>query len=151
MRGDQWRIRGSKDGLNKENSTFSEQDDGVSIFESELVNLGFNVDSFNVGEGFQFFGFNFVVEVTNIANNGVVLHLGHVVGSDDTFVSSGSDEHVHLVKGIFNSHDFVTLHAGLKGADGVNFGNEDSGTCSFHGLSASFSDITETTDDDFLS
>jgi hypothetical protein len=55
-----------------------------------------------------------------------------VAGFDDVLVTSGSDEDVDVSDDVFNGDDFVTLHAGLKGADGVDFNDVDSGTSSGH-------------------
>jgi len=48
-------------------------------------------------------GTHLIVEVANVAHNGVVLHLGHVVRHDDVLVAGGGDEDVgglqHILQG----------------------------------------------------
>ena len=94
--------------------------------------------------------FNLVIEVSDVTDDGVVFHLGHVAGFDDVLVTGGGNEDVHLIDDVIDGNDFVAFHASLKGADGVNFSDVDSGTGSAHGLTASFSDITITEDEDLL-
>ena len=152
MRGGRWHIRGSIDDLNGDGSTFSEEDDGVTvIFPSELVDLRLDVGSGDTSISFKLFSFNFVVEVTDVSNDGVVLHFGHVLKSDNTLVASSSDVDIDFVKNVLNSDDFETFHAGLEGADRINLSNINSGARGFHGLGASFSNVSEAADQCLLS
>lgn len=41
-----------------------------------------------------------VVKVTDVADDGVILHLGHVLGHQNVFVAGGGDEDVCLVDDI---------------------------------------------------
>lgn len=124
----------------------------MSIFlECEFIDLRFDVSSLDALPFFQSFIFNFVIEVSNVSNDSVVFHFGHVLGFNDVFISCGGNENVHLSNNIFNSDDFITLHTGLKGTDGINLSNIDSSAWSCHWLTTSFSDITETEDQNFLS
>ena len=47
--GDQWRIQGLKDDLNYKNVTLSKENDRMTIFEGEFVNLRLDVDSGDIG------------------------------------------------------------------------------------------------------
>jgi len=98
------------------------------ITPGELVNLRLDVSSGDVGESFELFGFDFVIEVTNVSNDGVVFHLGHVLGSDDALVSSGSDEDINLRQNILNSDNLESFHTGLKGTDGIDLSDVNSST-----------------------
>ena len=90
------------------------------------------------------------VEVANVAENGVVGHLLEVLVGQDVNATSGSDEDLATRSGIFHGHNLVTLHSGLKGVDGVNLGNQDAGSHSGQGLSASLADISITSNDGSL-
>ena len=46
-----------------------------------------------------------VVEVTNVADDGVLAHLGHVLSQDHVLVASGSDEDLSLLEGILDAAD----------------------------------------------
>ena len=47
--GDQWHIQGLKDDLNYKNVTLSKENDRMTIFEGEFVNLRLDVDSGDIG------------------------------------------------------------------------------------------------------
>ncbi len=51
---------------------------------------------------------------------------------------------------ILDSDDFVAFHAGLKGTDGIDFSDIDSGSTASECLGASLSDVSETTDQSFF-
>ena len=97
------------------------------ILPGELVNLRLDIGSDDVIVSFKLFGFDLIVKVTDVSNNGVVLHLGHMLNSDDSLVSSGSHIDVNLIEDIFDSDNFKTFHACLEGADRVNLSNVNSG------------------------
>eukprot|EP00951_Prasinocladus_malaysianus_P036621 scaffold387188_cov48-Prasinocladus_malaysianus.AAC.1 len=67
---------------------------------------------------------DFVVEVADVADDGVVLHLGHVLGHDDVFVAGGGDEDVGVGYALVEGDDLVAVHAGLEGTDGIDLGDE---------------------------
>jgi len=46
-----------------------------------------------------------VVKVTNVADDGVLAHLGHVLSQDHVLVASGSDEDLSLLEGILDAAD----------------------------------------------
>ena len=75
-------------------TTTSENNDSVTIRENESINLildGYNINAWVVLKALHV---DLVIEVTNVANNGVVFHLGHVSSHDDLEVSSCSDENI---------------------------------------------------------
>ena len=88
--------------------------------------------------------------MANVAYNSVVLHLGHVGGHDDAFVAGASDVDIGSRKHRLETSDFKAFHAGLKGADGVNFGDDNTSTAVLHSCSTALANITISTDDDLL-
>lgn len=56
---------------------------------------------------------DFVIEVTNVTDDGVVLHLSHVFSHDDVLVTSGGNEDISFLEDGFKSNDLETLHASL--------------------------------------
>lgn len=88
------------------------------------LNVG-SLDSWPLLQGFIL---NFVIEMSDVSDNGVVFHLSHMAGLDDVLVSGGSDEDINLINDVFNSDNFVTFHTGLEGTDRVDFSDIDSGT-----------------------
>ena len=131
-------------------STLGEDDDTVAIGELVAVSLGLDLDSLDAGIGLKTSHIDLVVEVTDVADDGVVLHLGHVVSHDDVLVAGGSDENISGGKDALELLDLETFHARLESADGVDLSDDDTGTLSLHGESAALADITEGTDDNLL-
>jgi hypothetical protein len=76
MKGGQLRSQGSTIGLYKRINTLSEKDDGVAIFEGELIDLWLDVGPLDGGVGLELLSLDFVVEVADVANDCVVLHVG---------------------------------------------------------------------------
>mmetsp|Transcript_1265 Transcript_1265/g.2855 ORF Transcript_1265/g.2855 Transcript_1265/m.2855 type:complete len:449 (-) Transcript_1265:279-1625(-) len=146
-RHDERRVAGGTSQVKK--TSFGQDNNSVAFSEDKLVNLGLDVNA--LGGLHETVHVNFVIKVTDVSDNGVVLHLFHVVLHQDTLVSSGSDEDISGREDILESGHCVTFHAGLKGADGVNFGNVNNATVSTHGVCASLTNITVSADDGLLS
>ena len=68
-----------------------------------------------------------VVEVADVADDGLVLHRLHVVVGDDVVVAGGGDEDVGLVGGVVHGHHAVAFHRRLQRADRVDLGDPDLG------------------------
>jgi hypothetical protein len=83
-----------------------------------------------------------IVKVANVANDGVLSHLGHVLSRDDILVAGGSDKDLGLVEGILEAAHLDTLHAGLQGADWIALGDDDAGTLTTERLDATLADLT---------
>jgi len=75
-------------------SSLSQNDDTVSIWELESVDLWFDLNLLDSWVGLKTGHVNFVIEVTDVTNDGVVLHLSHVLLHNDILVSSGGDEDI---------------------------------------------------------
>jgi hypothetical protein len=125
-------------------------DDTVTIGEFVAVNLLLDVYALNAGIIVESVHVDPVVEVTNVSDNGVVLHLSHLGSHDDVFVSGGCDEDVTSLQDIVELLDLVAFHAGLEGADRVTLGNYYSSSASFHGLGATFANIAVAVNDNFF-
>lgn len=122
----------------------------VSIWELVSINLWFDVLNLDSRVVLKTFNVDFVVEMTDVANNRVILHLSHVMSHNDVLVSSSSHVNVSSVNDRFNALDLESFHAGLKSADWINFADDDARAASFHGSSAALTDITVAADYDLL-
>ena len=131
-----------------EKTSLGEDDDAVALLEDELVNLGLDVHA--LGDLHEAIHVDLVVEVTDVADDGVVLHLAHGLGHEDTLVTGGGDEDVGGFDDVLEGADGETLHACLKGADGVDLGNVNDATVGAHGGGAALSDVTVAADDGLL-
>jgi len=89
--------------------------------------------------------------MTNISHNSIVLHFWHHISRNNTFISCCTDKNIHFFKNIIDSNHLKSLHTCLKSTDWVNLSNIDSCTCTFHGLSTTFSNITKTCNNNFFS
>ena len=130
-------------------TSLGEDNNTASLDEFESVDLGLDVDA--LGGLFETIHINFVIEVTDVSNDSVVLHLVHVFGHEDTLVTSGGDEDIAEAKKIIQRQDGETFHAGLKGADGIDLGDVDNATVGTHGGGATLTDISVSADDGLLS
>lgn len=128
-------------------SSLSEEDDTVSVGEGELVDLRLDFGSLDAGVVLQSVDVDFVVKVTDVADDGVVSHLGHVLYGQNVSVSGGGDEDLGSGQSVLDSVDFVTSHGSLEGTDGVDLGDDDTSSLSSQRLSRSLSDISVTADD----
>lgn len=116
-------------------TSLSEEDDVSSGRHGVSVDLGLDVADL-LGVGLEPGNVNFNVKVTNVADDGVLLHGGEVLADNDVPASGGGDEDLALRSGLVHGGDFVAGHRGLKSVDGVNLGDDDSGTVRAEGFGA---------------
>ena len=76
----------------------SEQNYAMAIGEFVTINLVLNVEYLDAWVGVESFNVNFIVEMTNISNDSVVFHLGHMLDHDNILVTGGSDVDVSGVE-----------------------------------------------------
>ena len=58
-------------------SSLSEDDDSVTIWEEISINLRFNFSSLDTWVSIETSHVDFVIEMSDVSDNSVVLHLGH--------------------------------------------------------------------------
>lgn len=122
----------------------------MAVLEGELIDLRLDVGPGDRGILLQGFGFDLVIEVSDVSDDGVVLHLFHVLQSDDALVAGGGDVDVHVFEDVLDPDHLEALHAGLECADGVAFCDVDPGAAAAHGLGAALADVSEAADEDLL-
>jgi len=91
--------------------------------EHPLVDLRLDVDPLHPRERGEASHVDLVVEVTDVAHDGLVLHLRHVGGGDDVLVAGGSDDDVGSLEHVVERGDLEAVHGCLQGADGVDLGD----------------------------
>src|SRR5258708_57059 len=101
---------------------FRQQDDALAVRKLDFVDLRLDVVP---AEILQPGNLNLAVEMTDVAHDGAVFHLAHMVDGDDVEVARRSHEDVGTRGGVFHGGDLVALHGGLQGADRVNLGHHD--------------------------
>jgi hypothetical protein len=134
-----------------EKSTLSEHDDSMTVWELESINLWLDLGLLDTWVSLESSHIDFVIKMTNVSNDGVILHLSHMVSHDDSLISSRGNEDISRGNNALEFLDLETLHAGLESADWVALSDNNSSSAGFHGSGASLSDITVTKDDALLS
>ena len=77
-----------------EQTALGQHNDTVAVREDETVTLRLDVLPLDALPFHQSSHVNLVVKVTDVSNDGVILHLGHVGGHDDVLVTSGGNKDV---------------------------------------------------------
>src|ERR1017187_4793703 len=85
--------------------------------EDELIHLRLDVLFANLGIRLQPAHHDLAVEVADVAQDGLVLHHGHVLTADHVHAAGGGHEDVALRGGLFHGHDLVAFHRRLQDAD----------------------------------
>lgn len=84
------------------------------------------------------------------ANDGIVLHDGEVITSDDVSATSRRNEDLALRSSLLHGGDFVTGNGSLESIDGVDLGDDDTSTHTVKSLGATLANITEAGNDSDL-
>jgi hypothetical protein len=127
-------------------TALGEEDDVTAGLHGEAVDLGLDGDLLG-GVGLEPGNVDLNVEVTNVADNGVLTHGLEVLANEDVTAASGGDEDLALRGGVLHGDDLEAGHGGLESVDGVDLSDENTSTHGVKGVSAALSDITETGDD----
>jgi len=126
-------------------TSLGEEDDVAAVLHEEAVDLWLDVlDA--LGVGLQPGNVDLNVEVTNVADNGVLWHDLEVLADKNVTASSGGDEDLTLWGSLLHGGDLVARDGGLEGVDWVDLGDDDAGTHGVESLGATLTDITETSD-----
>jgi hypothetical protein len=86
-------------------AAFGQHEDAVAGREGVLVHLRLDVEALHVRAGVELIDLDLVVEVADVADDGLVLHLLHVLEGDDVLVAGGGDVDVAGAEGVFDRHD----------------------------------------------
>jgi len=130
-------------------SSFCKEQDVLSVGECVSVYLRLDV-SLALSVLLQPLNLDLTVEVTDVADDGVVLHLEKVFADEDILASSGGDDNIASTDGVIDGCDLVTLHGGLKGVDGINLRDDNSASEPTEGLGGSLTDISVSGDESDL-
>jgi hypothetical protein len=78
------------------------------------------------------------------ANNGVVAHNLEMLANENVTATGGGDEDLTLGSSLLHGDDLVALDSGLEGVDGVNLGDDNTGTHAAESIGTALADITVT-------
>ena len=110
----------------------------------KFVSVALRLDVHALGDSFQTSHVDFVVKVTNVTDDGVVLHALHVRSHDDVLVTGGGDEDVTLADDVFERGDLVALHRRLQRANRIDFGDDDTTARRLQRSGGTLTDVTVT-------
>ena len=113
-------------------TALSQEDDVLAVRESEPVHLGLDV-GLQLGVLLQPLDLDLAVEVTDVADDGVILHLHEVFAGDDVLAPSGGDEDVTPGDGVVHGGHLESLAGGLEGIDRVDLCDDDTAAESLQG------------------
>lgn len=143
---DEGRVAGGTAEVDK--TTLSEEDDVLAV-QLVAVNLGLDVlDGLSVG--LEPGNVDLNVEMTNVADNGVVAHGLEVRADKDVTAASGGDEDLTNGGSSLHGVDLEALDSSLQGVDGVDLGDNDTGTHGVESLGTTLTDITVSGNDSDL-
>ena len=122
-------------------ATFRQNNDRVAVGEGEFIDLWLNRVALNIWQRIQTSHVNLVIEVPDISDNGLVLHLAHVLSGDDVVATRSGHKDVNDSNDIFNARDLVAIHRSLECTDGVDFRDDDARTLASQRFSASLTHV----------
>jgi hypothetical protein len=131
-------------------TTLSKKDDVTAALHEVAVDLGLDVAD-RLSVLLEPCNVDFDIEVTDVADDGVVGHSLEVHAGKNVTATSGGDENLTLRSGLLHGGDLEAGDSSLKGVDGVDLGDNDTGTHAVESLGAALADITETSDNSDLS
>ena len=129
-----------------EQAAFREDEHAVSVRELPFVVLGLDVDVLDALDILQAGHVDLVIEVTDIADEGLVLHAGHMVGGNDVVVARRGDEDVREADDVVEGVDLVALHGGLERADRIDLGHDHAAALATEAFGRTLADITKAAD-----
>src|SRR5947207_3396585 len=97
-----------------------EDDDALAVGPDHVIDLRLDLFPAQLRKGGDL---DFAVEVADVADDGVVLHLVHMSAGDDINVAGGGDEDVAELAGVIHGDDLEAFHTRLQGANGIDLGD----------------------------
>src|SRR4051812_39739772 len=105
-------------------AAFSQQEDAIAGFKGVFVDLRLDVESLDSRIFIEPIDLNFIIEMADVENNGLVFHASHMLDGDDVEVAGGGDVDVGSTKRLFEGGHFKTFHGCLQGVDGIDLGDD---------------------------
>src|SRR5699024_10270797 len=122
----------------------------LGVREAELVDLRLDVYAGDVVAVQEAGHVDLVVEVADVAQDGVVLHLLHLLEGDDAQVARRGDDDVRRTDGVVDGDDREAVHQRLQRVDRVRLGDDDARTLTSEGLGAALADVAVAADQNGL-
>ena len=84
--------------------------------------------------------------MTDVADDGLVLHARHVLDGDDVEIAGRRDEEVGLLDDVLDRDDLVAFHRRLQRADRIDLGDDDAAALAAQRLRAALADLAVAAD-----
>ena len=127
-----------------EEPPFRKKDDRVPVGEHPFVYLRLDRRAANTCDLLQTCDVDLVVEVANVPDDRLMLHLP-MICRDDVPVAGRSYEDVRGCDDVIEPCDLVAMHRSLQRTDRVDFGDDDPSALPAQRLGATLTDVTEAT------
>jgi hypothetical protein len=144
---DEGRVTGGTSQVDE--TALGEEDDVAAAGHKVAVDLGLDVGD-GLGVLLEPGNVDFDIEVTDVADNGIVGHSLKVNASQDVTAASGGDKDLTLGSGLLHGGDLEAGDGSLESVDGIDLSDDDTGTHAVESLSTALADVTETSDDSDL-
>ena len=141
---DEGRVTSSASQVNE--TTLGKEDDVTAVVHQVAVNLGLDAGD-RLGVLLEPRNVDFDIEVTDVADNGIVGHSLEVDTSQNVTATSGGDEDLTLRSSLLHGGNLEAGNGSLEGVDGVYLGDDDTSTHAVESLGATLTDVTETSND----
>ncbi|AIY18433.2 Signal peptidase I [Pimelobacter simplex] len=128
-------------------TALGEDDDLLAVGEDPLVDLGLDLVLDDARDLREAGHVDLVVEVADVADDGLVLHLLEVLDLDDVVVAGRGDEDVGVLDDGLEALDLVAVHRGLQRADRVDLGDDDARTLAAQRLRGALAHVAVAADD----
>jgi len=130
-------------------TALGEEDNVATVLHEVTVDLGLDVAD-GLGVGLEPRNVDFDVEVTDVADDGVVGHGLKVHASENVTAAGGGDKDLALGSSLLHGCDLETGDGSLEGVDGIDLRDNDASTHAVESLGAALTDITEASNDSDL-
>src|SRR5213082_395951 len=128
-------------------TTFGQEEDLMTIRETVFIYLRFDVGALHSLGRVQRGDLNFVIKMSDVRHDGLVLHPLDMFEPDYIEVAGSGDVDVATTQGLFDGSHFVTLHRGLQRIDRIDLRDDDARALATERLRTTFADVAITTND----
>ena len=128
-------------------AALGEDDDRAAVGADPLVDLRLDVDLLDAVDLREAGHVDLVVEVADVADDGLVLHPEHVLRGDDVLVAGRRDEDVAGLDDLVERADLVALHQRLQGVDRVDLGDDHASALAAQRGGRALADVAVAADD----
>src|SRR5690554_2508053 len=129
---------------------FGKQENGVTGRERVFVDLRLDGKVLDTRKSNELVDLYLVIEMANVANNGLILHLLHVLYPDHVAVPGSGNKDVALFHRLLHGGHLESLHRRLQSTDGIDLGDDHAGTVRTHRLRAPLAHVAITQHDHHL-